>query len=340
MVTIKSIAESLGLSSATVSRALRNDESLSIAPETRMRILMTAERMGYVRKSVKTSEEPTRDKKIVVLHKKDTFRHQIDSSYYFAVRTGIEDTCHKYAFHCSFIDIEEIEGFSDAFDGVLIVGNYLKEQYIQLHRIIGATPMASIGITSYFPDTIDHVTHSNAESIRIALDYLFENGHVKIGYLGVRETPGTELFGSRKQCFINFMKNAGCYYSEWLYESDHGLDRVDEGYHTMNSWIAQKQPLPTAIFCANDPVALGAVKALLENKISVPEDISIVAHDGSYPTQYSFPALTTVDVHPYQLGVEAVHLLQERILEDRKIVKKLFLYPELIIRDSVKRINL
>lgn len=335
MVTIKSIAESLSLSSSTVSRALRNDETLSISPETKTKIFMAAEKLGYVAKEKKTLPKID-EKKVTVVHKQQTFRNQIDSSYYFSVRTGIEDACSKEQFTCSFTTLESLDTYQASTDGVIIVGNYTKDQFDLILTKFKNTPIATIGIISYYPDKIDHITHSNYESVHMALTYLFENGHTKVGYLGIEEAPGTELFGSRKQHFIDIMNEKGLFNASWVYESEHGQDRVERGYITMQEWISCGTPFPTAIFCANDPIALGAIKALHEAQLYIPEKISIVAHDGSYPTQYSLPPLTTVDVHPYQLGLESIAVLLERISGKRKIAKKILFYPELIIRDSVR----
>jgi LacI family transcriptional regulator len=341
LVTVKGIAEKLGLSSATVSRTLHNDNTLVITPETRLRILRMAEEMGYVKKKPKKTQVKNmrqNEKNIVVFHNRQIFRHQIDSSYYFAVRTGIEDACQKYGIRYGFVDIDLLDEFrdQDKSDGAIIVGNYHETFYKALKEKLKSLPIVSIGIISYYPEFIDHVTHSNFEAVKLALDYLFKNGHTKIGYLGVEEAPGTELFGSRKRHFLTIMKEAGGYNPDWVFETDRGINRVDQGYQLMKIWINQKRPLPTAIFCANDPIALGAIRALLEANIPVPEKISIIGHDGSFPTQYSFPALTSVDVHPYQLGIEGVNLLRERIIEGRKIAKTVFLHPELVIRESVK----
>lgn len=340
MVTVKSIAQKLGLSSATVSRALRNDATLSIASETRMRILMTAEKMGYVKKeALNKNPTITVEKKIVVIHNQQTFRHQIDSSYYFSMRTGIEDSCNAFGFQYGFCLVENIGNFQESIDGAIIVGNYMEEQYAEICAVLKGVPLISAGIISYYPEIIDHITYSNKESVKMALDYLLLNGHKQIGYLGIKEAIGTELFGSRKQVFIDILQKRELLNTEWIYEREHGTDRMEEGYKAMDAWLSKKEPLPTAIFCANDPVALGAVKALLEHHIQVPEEISIISHDGSYPTQYSFPPITTVDVHPYQMGLESVCALKERLLSQRKITKKIILFPELIVRSSVKQLG-
>lgn len=338
MVTIKSIAEKLNLSSATVSRALRNDETLSIAPDTRARILTAAEEMGYVRPLSKTAVTPS-EKRLLVIHKYQTFRNQIDSSYYFAIRSGIEDACAKQKIRCTFLAIEDLPASLDPTDGILVVGNYTKDQFDSLLGLYKNIPIVTIGIVSYYPERIDQVTYSNYDSVTLGMNFLFQNGHTKIAYLGVQEAPGAEKFGSRKQCFIDLMREKNLLKEEWIHEIDHGRDRVERGFTLMKSLLQKKAPLPTAFFCANDPIALGAMNALLESGFRIPDDISILSHDGSFPTQYSFPPLTTVDVHPYQLGLEGVSVLLNRMEEPQRVARRIHLYPELIVRGSVQDIS-
>lgn len=337
MTTIKDIAASLELSPATISRALRNDETLSITQETRTRILMAAEKMGYVSKSKKEAAGQ-KGTTITVIHKQQTFRNQIESSYYFSARSGIEETCAKQHITCTFTTLETLTQYSVDAEGIIIVGNYLKEDFDLIMEKCKGLPMATIGIISYYPATVDHITHSNAVSIQMALDFLFEKGHSKIGYLGIQEARGTEAFVSRKQKFIEIMTARSAFNPEWVWESEHGRDRVERGYSTMKNWIESSAELPTAIFCANDPVALGAAKALHEAQIDIPSRVSLLAHDGTYPTQYSTPPLSTIDVHPFELGNEAVHVLMERITGSRTIAKKVQLHPTLIERESVAQI--
>lgn len=333
MVTVKNIAEKLGLSSATVSRTLRNDETLSITPETRARILMTADELGYVGNRAKKKKA---EKQIMVVHKHQTFRNQIDSAYYFSIRTGIEDFFRSKKTNCTFLEIESLQDSKLKPDAVLLVGNYSKIQYDMLLTHFPTLPVTAIGTVSYYPGRIDHITYSNSESVQMAVSYLWDNGHEAIGYLGIVEHDATQLFGSRKETFINLMKSRHTYKKEWICECDRGKDRVEEGYNTILQWIKTSAQLPSALFCANDPAALGAVKALQECQIRVPDDISIVSHDGSYITPFTYPELTTVDVHPYHLGFEGAAMAYERLESKRKISKRLYLVPELIIRDSVK----
>ncbi len=335
MVKVKDIAQALNLSQATVSRALRNDETLSIAPSTRAAILSTAQHMGYVAKEKADKKKSFR---ILVIHKQQTFRNQIDSSYYFSVRAGIESACSKKGIACSFVAIENIDGPLERPSGVIIVGNYLKEQYDKLQSILPDIPVSVVGITAYWNDNYDHITFSNKESVRLALEHLFLNGHSDIAYLGVEELPGSEEFGSRKLTYIELMQEKGTYNPKRLLTSDHGRDRVEQGYNLAKKMLKESS-LPTAVFCANDPVALGVIKAFWEAGLRVPLDISIVSHDGCFPVEITTPPLTTIDVHPHELGIEAVHFLDHRMKNNVKYSRTLCLRPSRIERDSVKKID-
>lgn len=338
MVTIKSIAEKLGLSSATVSRVLRNDETFSIPAETRTRIIMTAEEMGY--KAPKSRKKSSSNTALyTIIHQKPTFRSEIDSSYYFLIRTGIEDFCQKHKYRCTFLSIEDSIVFSEKPTGIIIVGNFTPEHYETILSAAPHVPIVTIGSIIYHPERIDFVSYSSIASARLGIEYLLENGHRKIGFMGVVEYTGMEQFGSRKQEFIRMMKAAGIYHPEWVRECQLGESRVEQGYLAMKSWIDERTPLPTAIFCSNDPVALGIFRALTEAGLSVPEDISIVSHDGSFVTEHITPAITTVDVHPYQLGFEGAALLTEHLQTGRTIAKQLYLIPGLIQKGSVRKID-
>lgn len=336
MVTIKEIAEKLNLSSATVSRTLSNDETLSIKPETRCLILSTAAEMGYVGKKRKKREK--KETSILIIHKHTTFRKQIDSSYYYTMRSGIEDICAKSNISYSFKEIDNLDGKKINASGVLLIGNYTREQFKNLLTMIGNLPVVVLGTVIFYRQRFNRVSFSNHDSVLIGLKHLYKNGHRRIGYFGISEQEGTNSRESRKETYIDFMKKYSLYRPEWLLEDNHGTDRVEQGHH-MAEKLMELEKLPTAIFCANDSVAIGAINCFAEKGIRVPQDISIVSHDGSYPTQYSIPPVTTVDVHPYQLGTEGTRLLLRRIETPVDYFCEILLTPTLIVRNSVLDIS-
>lgn len=335
MATIKEISENLGLSQATVSRALRRDKTLSISHETKARIFAEAQKLGYTQK-IRKEHNKKQKKNILVLHKQQTFRNQIDSSYYFSVRSGIEEYCESHSITCEFTTVETALYSAFDYDGVIAIGNYEEQLFEKVYHKFANLPLVSIGQLSCHPEKVIQVTYSNYDTVNMALEYLLENGHTKIGYFGIREAYGIPSCNSRKEIFRQILSMHGFFHPEWVYESEHGKNRVDEGYKMMKSCITQNAPLPTAVFCANDPVALGVMKAACEEGLDIPGDLSIISHDGSYPAKYTVPPLTTIDVHPFDLGYEAVDAINQFFTKTKVLPKKIVFYPELRVRGSVK----
>ena len=116
---------------------------------------------------------------------------------------------------------------------------------------------------------------------------------------------------------------------------EHG---VESGYSLMNEWFLKKREIPDAFFVSNDPIAVGAIKVLNERYISVPENVSIVAVNGDSSGMLSFPALTSIDVHTFEMGKEAVEVLGERIQRKRTLAKKVEFCTSLIRRGTVKKL--
>ena len=104
----------------------------------------------------------------------------------------------------------------------------------------------------------------------------------------------------------------------------------------MNKILSQDN-LPTAVFCCNDVMALGAISAIGEKGLRVPEDISIIGYDNIHASRFYSPPLTTVHQSKSRLGVQAVNLLFERINHKSDQKEKIEIHPELVVRKSVKK---
>jgi LacI family transcriptional regulator len=105
------------------------------------------------------------------------------------------------------------------------------------------------------------------------------------------------------------------------------------GYNVMKK-IIQSNNIPTAIFAGSDAIAIGAYKAIIENKFSIGKDISIVGFDDIEMVQFMVPAMTTVKVYTEFMGEAAVDLLIERFIKERSFNKKVVIPTKLMIRDS------
>ena len=97
--------------------------------------------------------------------------------------------------------------------------------------------------------------------------------------------------------------------------------------------------MPSAFFVGTDTIATGVLKALYENNINVPNDISIIGFNDLIASQHTIPPLTTVRVHIEHLASASVDLIMERINKHRKYSKKVIIPSELVIRDSTKDVK-
>ena len=115
------------------------------------------------------------------------------------------------------------------------------------------------------------------------------------------------------------------------------IDIASAGYTAMIEFI-KKGNLPTAFFIATDTIATGVLKALYENKISVPNDISLIGFNDIFVSRYTLPALSTVRVHIENMSNACVGLMLER-LNNRNYTKKVIIPSQLIIRESTSSVS-
>jgi len=103
--------------------------------------------------------------------------------------------------------------------------------------------------------------------------------------------------------------------------------------------ILKKAELPTAVFAAEDQMALGALKAAFEMKVKIPQDISLIGFDNIVQSRYSTPSLTTVSQPKRKMGRAAINLLVDLIESEEKEFEKQQLFkPKLIVRESTRSI--
>ena len=330
MATIKDIADATGYSLSAVSRTINNDPTLSISSEARVKILSAAKELGYEKK--RAARDPAAGYSVALVSYSSTFKNEIDSGYYFSVRSGIEFEAEILGISCDFINAGEIENYSQAYDGILIIGHLHKSDYARILNHFNTGSVAAVNSVYYCPELVDHVSYDNRLCTRLGLDCLFTHGHRRIAYLGHREFEDMSAFGSRKETFEAIMRERGLLDPLLVHECDRG---VEESYKYVKNWLAGGPELPTAMFCANDPVAIGAMKAFIEEGISVPDKMSIVSVDGSFITRFSNPPISSVDVHTFELGRMGLRMLAERMSGVRDTVVQVNISPTLVERDSV-----
>ncbi len=327
MATIKDIAEMAGVSIATVSRVLNYDPTLSVTDETRRKIFEAAEALSYKKKNPRKSVTYN-----IAAITWISENEELEDLYYLSIRHGIENRCQQLDINLSVHFYKDIDKAKfDGIDGLIAIGKFSEQQIKQLAKI-----SEHIVFVDYSPDDdrYDSIVIDFEKATKKVIDYLLDKGHQNIGFLGGREsfTDGSGLIKDlRERTFIRYMKEKGLYHEDYVYM---GKFRVQDGYDLMKKAISElKDRLPTAFFAANDLLAIGAIRALLEENIAVPDQVNIIGLNDMTVSKYIYPPLTTVKVHTELMGETAVDTLLER-LNGRKIAKKIFIATELVKRDS------
>lgn len=328
MITIKEIAQQAGFSPSTVSRLLSNDPSLSVSPETKQKILSTALSLGYERKYIKTIIE-----KIALLFW-ITEVEELEDIYFRDMRLKIE----KYANenNMELVTIKKESGINKIpkdINGFIAIGSFSEKEISKLLKI---TKNGVFIDSNPAPDYYDSVQPNTPSITKKAIDYFIKNGHSNIGFIGgTFHNPNTDLEEKdiREISFRYYMQKLG-----YLNEDNIFIEpnfSVDSGYKSAKKAIENlKDKLPTAFFVASDPIAIGVLQALNEYNIPVPSRVSVISINNIDVSKYVSPPLSTFNIDINELCKTAINLLSERIIEDRKLQKTIYLNCELVVRKS------
>ncbi|GLI56956.1 transcriptional regulator EbgR [Propionigenium maris DSM 9537] len=335
MATLKDIAAEAGVSPATVSRVLNEDESVHVREETRTKIFEVAEKLQYktiaTRYSKSTRSSERKFKVALILGYRE--KGEIDDSYYLSIRYGIESqakekklTIKKYYYP----DIKSsIHSKIKDVDGIIAVGYFQGEDLSALEKI-----SENIVFVDYSPDDekYDSVVVDLTRITKRVIDHFLAKGHNRIGFIGGRDCDELD---QREAAFREYTS-----YKDIFNEKDIHIGGFSSmsGYK-MASEIAQGGDFPSAFFIGNDSMAIGALRAFNERGIRVPEDISIISVNDIPSAKFTFPSLSTVKIHSEFMGEEAVNLLTQRLNNQKKIPIKVIIPTELILRNTTRDNN-
>lgn len=329
MATLLDIATLAGVSKSTVSRALREDPSLDIGDETRKKIFEIAEKLDYkVKKEKLLTERPT----FVIIHKDTHFINQINNAYYFTVRTGIEEICYKNNIQFVFMPIGFLESFTKPVEGALLLGNFSKQQVDFICERIKTDNLVCLAKMNFYPQKMDWITYNIGDCVTMAMQYLYDMGHREIAYFGGYDEEDTTESFSKLYHFKRFLEEHKDVTCVGIVEGEHGSE---SGYQMMKSWFESEKDIPPAIFVSNDPIAIGMTHVLNERGIGIPANTSIISINGDSPGKIAYPPLTTIDIHTYEMGKEAILALEDRMITKRSFTKKVEVQASLVCRSSV-----
>lgn len=331
-ITIKDIAERANVSISTVSRVLNNKEDVN--DNTRKKIKKIIDDLGY---------NPSGIARGLALKKTNTIGliiPNITNPFFPEVAKGVESRAEELGYSVILYDTDnnlnkERKALDlmkkNQVDGIVLSFNSSNKNLInksfdeklpivQIDRKIKNIKCPSVLIDNFY-------------SGYIAAKYLINRGHSKIAHITGRKdiiNSVERLRGYKKAFEESNLKFNNNYIIN-------GEQTIKSGYHKMNELLSMKQ-IPTAVFVANDLMAIGAYEAIFDKGMNIPEDISIIGHDDINMASIIRPKLTTVRQPKYEMGVNSVNLLVDLIKKEKEITDKVY-KTKIVERQSVKNLK-
>lgn len=331
MVTIKEIAHAAGVSSATVSRVLNQDQAMSVSDETRTKIFTIAEQLGY-KKSKRTNKRSKSSHRIAIIEWY-TEQEELDDLYYYSIRLGAEKRAQELGYEIIRIFNNDSMAQLENIDGIIAIGKFSPDKIKELETY-------SDNLVFVDSDTLNYghscVTTDFENSVINVIDYFINNGLKKIGMIAGQETSSdksTLLSDPRLNTFQSYLQQLKLYDPNLI---KIGSFSSEAGYKIMKEFIMELgDNLPQAFFVANDALASGALRALQEAKITVPERVSLISFNDTSLAKYMYPKLSTVTVFTEEMGKQAIQILEQSFLKDSPSVAYMVkLATRLTIRES------
>ena len=331
-VTLKDIAERVGKSVPTVSRALANFPDIS--SETREEIQRVAQEMGYVPNiTARNLQKQHTDTVSLILPVANHLK--ISDPFFSEFLSGVVETTTNSNFSLILISSEqetERETYlklirNSQVDGFIVMRTRQQDKRIDLlnSQNIPFVAFGRIAGENDFP----FVDSNDELGIRLVVDHLVELGHTRLGFIA--EPTLFTKSSNRLQGYLQGLRAHGLAYDPNLIVEANF--RQPSGKISSETLLSLPEP-PTAIIASNDLLALGALNAAQEHHLEVGKDISITGYDDILLAEYATPPLTTVNQPAYQFGTQLTDMLIKIIRKETLEEQHILHAPSLVIRQS------
>lgn len=323
--TIRDVAERAGVSKSLVSLVMRG--SPQVGAKRREAVLRAAADLDYRPNAVARSLVRKRSFVIGVV------LSDLHNPFFAEVVDGIEEEARAWSYQALFStaslsperEVEALETFLQLrTDGLILAGAELPTQDIV--TVAAMAPVVLVTRSTRSP-LLDSVTNDDRAGARLAIEHLVALGHRAIAHIDGGRGAGA---AARRSSYLATMRSFGLAGQASIVR---GAFTEEGGAGGVERLLARGRP-PTAIFAANDLAAVGALHALEERALRVPEDVSLVGYDNSSLAALGHVDLTTIDQPRRELGAAAVRLLLERLDRGRREARHLVVPPHLVTRGT------
>ena len=329
MPTIHDVAKRAGVGSITVSRVINN--SGYISSETRERIQKAIDELGYVPNTLARSLRSRRTNTVALMVT------DITNPFFTTLARGVEDTANEAGYTVIFCNTDESAAKEEKYlnvllqkqvDGLLLVPT--QRSVNSIHQILKhGTPV--VVLDRRIPEVdVDSVRCDSLDGAYKLTKYLVSLGHRQIaimsGAVGV-STADDRVAGYRKALEEDGIAISDRYILRGEFTPDSGYSMTEQAINL---------PLrPTALIAANNFITIGAMKALQEAEMEVPEDMALAGFDDLPPAIVTFPFFTVVSQPAYEMGTQAMQLLLKRLSAKEVVAfQEVILPTQLIVRRS------
>lgn len=327
-VTLKKVAEKAGVSVNTASRAINNKPDINL--ETKKRVLQVAQELGYVRNATAVALRTRRTRTIGVVIADNR------NPFYAEVLNGMEEAAREKNYHIILANTQrdykkEEEAINlllaKRVDGLLITP--VQDRDDDIKNLIDANiPFVVVG-RDFENIEVDAIYNDEVKGGFLATEYLIKKGHKRIalidGFLYKSPAKG------RLEGYEKALNKYRIPLDDLLMSV--GDINIEDGYARTKQMLEKNLDF-TAIFVYNDMMAFGAMQAIKEKDLRMPEDIGLVGYDDIPFSSLISPSLTTIKLKKQELGIESVKLLLSRINDRHEKPKKVILDVELIVRET------
>ncbi len=331
-LTLEDIAEQARVSRSTVSRVVNNHPNVS--EDVRKRVLGVIQNTGYQPHAAARALASQRSWTIglILPHSTSVF---FTDPYFPHLTKGIAHGCnqHNYTLALFLVDTKENEekifprvarkGF---LDGVVVQSGHHGDQAIIGRMVDANIPMVVAG-RPFRSDNVSYIDIDNVNAAYIAVCHLIRLGRKRIGTI-TGSTNSTAAI-DRLQGYRKALTERGFFVDDTLIAE--GDFSETGGYYAMQKLLPFK---PDAVFAASDVMAMGAMRATIEAKLHIPEDVAFVGFDDLPIAKYLDIQLTTVRQPVVQFGIRAVDTLIDLIENGIDPLRHIIMDTELIIRES------
>jgi DNA-binding LacI/PurR family transcriptional regulator len=340
--TIVEVARAAGVSITTVSVVLNERHSaVRISAATRAMVKDVADQLGYIPHQAAQSLRRQHTTMLTLLS------GSLFNPYFTDIATSLRENIAVRGYELNVVEAVQLETELQALEqlrngssaGVIVAtGRHrARGQAIDALRGLVRRGLPAVIMCDRSPDpAIPAITIDDELGAHVVTSHLLSLGHRCVAHFTSRPTTlsadESSVASDRFQGYLRALTQAGVAFNPaWVVQGD---PTVPGGYAMIHELLARPGPRPTAIFCTCDLMAIGALRALYEVGVRVPDDIAIVGFDGILLGQFTTPALTTMDQPRVEMGRLAAEMLFNLLDGNQHLPSEHVLAVQLLVRES------